>query len=216
MFFLRAIMLCFGAVLSVFAIELEATGYRFIEDEMQRVRVVALESPTQERWRKILSGAERASLETTFKVTRQDDQGGVGLSSKELFVFNGGQLSPRGRATLARLADYLKGIPGDEIVIVAHSESGASEEQNQLETLELAWQIAEFLIERHDLPPELFSLVGAGSTEPVFLEAGPNSINWLESKANNRRIELIFPLVPGERVQRRAFNVAATGITVSR
>jgi outer membrane protein OmpA-like peptidoglycan-associated protein len=164
------------------ALEMEEAKLRVAIAEREAVLAGAPEDRAHAEHRAI---AALAGLERIARLHRTEDETRLTLESAALFRPGDHRLIPFSRYNLARVADALKNIANDElIIVVGHTDSVGSAESNRKLSLDRAAGVRVFLIER-GIDADRVYAVGKGESEPIADNVSS------EGRANNRRVELL-------------------------
>jgi chemotaxis protein MotB len=110
-------------------------------------------------------------------------------------TFDSGQarIRPRLIPILREIGLRLKGTDGD-IIIAGHTDTvpvrGGPFETNLKLSIARAAEVAEFMIDKVEIPPERISTMGFGEYRPTHTNDTP------EGREKNRRVEIILTAVP--------------------
>ncbi len=91
----------------------------------------------------------------------------VSLKASSLFGFDRAELQPAGKAELDKLANDLRGMSYQTVVVEGHTDRLGSTAYNQKLSLERAAAVRSYLVSSGGVGSEKISAVGKGETEPV-------------------------------------------------
>jgi chemotaxis protein MotB len=112
----------------------------------------------------------------------------IHIMEQALFREGSADLEPKARMTLDIVADNLKNIK-NHIRVEGHTDNRPIQTAKYPSNWELssarATQVVRYLIENHNIPPEMISALGYGEYRPIR----PN--NTIENRAQNRRVDIV-------------------------
>ncbi len=117
------------------------------------------------------------------KVTRVGEGLVVSFDSGLLFDFDKASLRPTAESNLLKLVESLQRYPGENVLVVGHTDNIGTDSYNQRLSLERA-QSAQRFLEQHGIDVNRIRTRGMGENDPVASNA------TAEGRQANRRIEL--------------------------
>ena len=175
-----------------------------IEDEKSALQsqldALALEKETElkrlsETYKSLLTGLEREIEQGEITISQLQDRLSVKIVDQVLFLSGEAEIRPRGQQVLTRVADILKNMTDQRIVIEGHTDNvpiGPKLRDRYATNWELsaarATAVVRYLAEKLEIDPKRISMAGYGEYKPVDTNTTP------EGRQKNRRIEII--LVP--------------------
>ena len=117
------------------------------------------------------------------KVTRVGEGLVVTFDSGLLFDFDKALLRPTAESNLQKLAESLQRYPGENVLVVGHTDNVGTDSYNQQLSVERA-QSAQRFLEQHGIDPTRIRTRGMGENDPIA------SNETEQGRQANRRIEL--------------------------
>lgn len=130
------------------------------------------------------------------------------------FIEDDVDLIPESKRNLKRIAELLKGYPGQRIEIVGHARKTNKANPKYKDLYQLGWQrarsIHNILINKYNLSPKQFKITSVGQYYP------PVSPSWTKTDmSGNDRVEIIvtkvpLPVIPDQETEYR-YNISGGG-----
>lgn len=116
--------------------------------------------------------------------------GKIAIMLADNLLFAPGQLdlSPESKKFLDKVRIFLRrivSITPRRILIEGHTDNTTPEDEGYIISYRRAEKVLQYLLEGHDLPPALFSVVGYGASKPIVVN------NSEINRARNRRVRII-------------------------
>lgn len=136
----------------------------------------------------------REGLERIASSVKEEPRGlVVTLSGSLLFASGRSDLLPAARSRLDQVADALREVKDQRIVIEGHTDSRGRDDYNEDLSYLRADSVRSYLISR-GIPPEQIEARGYGESRPIADNSTP------DGRANNRRVEIVLPRTPSRGV----------------
>ena len=160
-------------------------------DKQEYIATQVMESLGEEL-KEALEGKLRG-LEDQVEIEVDGHQTIIRLLGGATFDSGKARIRPRLIPILREIGLRLKGTDGD-IIVAGHTDNvpvrGGPFETNLKLSIARAAEVAEFMIDQVDIPPERISTMGFGKYRPTHTNDTP------EGREKNRRVEIILTAVP--------------------
>ena len=117
----------------------------------------------------------------------------VSLAADTLFAFDKAELTPQAQANLTRTAEVVADGGAGAVRIVGHTDGKGDDAYNDALSRRRADAVAAWLRTQPTLSERTFVAEGRGKREPLLPNTTPDGADAPESRARNRRVEVIVP-----------------------
>lgn len=154
-----------------------------VETNRSSVSSVALPRSTLERIDQLKSQLEAQERDTgTF----------ISLPADVLFDFDQATIRPDAAGALAKIAELVTLSQAPAVEITGHTDAKGSDAYNMDLSRRRATAVRDWLVERHQLSADLFTVHGRGEHEPVAANTNPDGTDNPAGRQKNRRVEFLI------------------------